>query len=402
MPERSIAGGEVPGGEVYVNKELMELHNWGQQMRRMLRSASVLLLVFSASLLVAETRYFDCTPAFPFQQQWQGADAAYSIPLPDGRVVWVFGDTLYGDRRIVTGEDPQMVHNTLGISTCKDRKWKIDYTIKRDEKGHYDSFFKPQNNNGTYYWALDGVEYKNELWITLLCVRNAPNSNAFALGFEICGTDLAHVTGLDSDPQIWKVAYLPLVSEGMHANPSASTVIEGEYLYIYTLYEKEDRPQILTRIPLKELNDPKKYLQYLGGDDQWHGGIEPTKAKTIMKTGASEMSVRYHPDLTKWIAVMVHPQIFSDKVILRTAPSLTGAWTDGEVIYRIPILQKSDPKYDPDTFCYAGKEHPEFEQPGELLFTYVCNTMKPKKLVAETNIYLPQVVRMPMPDAAKK
>jgi hypothetical protein len=179
-------------------------------------------------------------------------------------------------------------------------------------------------------------------------------------------------------------------------------LIEDDYLYIYTLYEVGSRPQILTRIPLQGLVDPKKNLQYLGSDDKWHDGIEPAKAKIIMKTGASEMSVRYHPEFKKWIAVMVDPQMFSDKVILRTSPNLIGPWSDGEVIYRIPILQKSDPKYDADTFCYAGKEHPEFEQPGELLFTYVCNTMKPRKLLAETNIYFPQVVRMPMPEAAKK
>jgi Domain of unknown function (DUF4185) len=371
-------------------------------MKRLLRGASFVLLFFSASVLFAESYHFDCTPSFPFQQQWQGADAAYSIPLRDGRVVWIFGDTLYGDQRLVNGEEPRMVHNTLGISTCKHGKWKIDYAIKKDAAGNPDSFFKPQKNDGTYYWALDGVEYKNELWITLVCVRNVPNSNAFALGFAICGTDLAHMTGLEGDPQDWKVAYFPLVGQDVHANPSASAVIEGDYLYIYTLYEKGTRPQILTRIPLKDLGDPKKNLQYLGSDDQWHDGIDPTKAKTIMKTGASEMSVRYHPELKKWIAVMVDPQIFSDKVILRTSPSMTGPWTDGDVIYRIPIVQKSDPKYDPDTFCYAGKEHPEFEKPGELLFTYVCNTMKPKKLTAETNIYFPQVVRMPMPDVAKK
>ncbi len=371
-------------------------------MRRLLHCTSFLFVLFSASVMFAENAHFDCVPSFPFQQQWQGADAAYSIPLQDGRVAWIFGDTLYGDERQVTGEEPRMVHNTIGISTCKDGKWKIDYTIKKDAKGNPDSFFKPQQNNGTYYWALDGVEHDHELWITLVCVRNVPNSNAFALGFEICGTDLARVTGLEGDLQNSKVAYFPLVPEGLHANPSASALIQDDYLYIYTLYEVGTRPQILTRIPVQGLGDPKKNLQYLGSDDKWHDGIEPAKAKVIMKIGASEMSVRYHPELKKWVAVMVDPQIFSDKVILRTSPSLIGPWTDGEVIYRIPILQKSDPKYDADTFCYAGKEHPEFEQPGELLFTYVCNTMKPRKLLSESNIYFPQVVRMPMPDAAKK
>src|ERR1700722_8310870 len=236
-------------------------------------------------------------------------------------------------------------------------------------------------------------------WITLLCVRNMPNSNAFALGFEICGTDLAHVANLDKDPQQWSVSYFPLVADGVHAYPSASTVIDGDFLNILTLDEKGKRPEILTRIPLSGLDAPQKNLEYLGADGSWHPGLEPAKAKTVMNAGASEMSVRYHPELKKWIAVHVDATIFSDKVLLRTAPSLTGPWTDGEVIYKIPELQKSTEGYDPDTFCYAGKEHPEFEQPGELVFTYVCNTMKPKKL--ETlNIYFPKVIRMPMPASA--
>ena len=42
-------------------------------------------------------------------------------------------------------------------------------------------------------------------------------------------------------------------------------------------------------------------------------------------------------------------------------------------------------------------DYSEFEGEDELLFTYVCNTFKPEKLVKELNIYFPQVVRMKMP-----
>ena len=231
------------------------------------------------------------------------------------------------------------------------------------------------------------------IFITAESKRSAPEKPRQALW---------HVTGLEEDPQKWKVSYFPLVEESVHANPSASALIEGDYLYIFTLYEQGSRSQILTRIPLKGLGDPKNSLQYLGSNDKWHDGIEPVKAKVVMNKGASEMSVRYHPELKKWLAVLVDPQIFSDKVLLRTAPSMTGPWTEGSVIYHIPELQKSNSGYDSDTFCYAGKEHPEFEKPGELLFTYVCNSMKPKKLEAETQVYFPQVVRMPMPQAAKE
>jgi hypothetical protein len=120
-------------------------------MRRLWHCASFLfvLVLFSAGVTLAENTHFNCVPSFPFQQEWQGADAAYSIPLQDGRVAWIFGDTLYGDARLVTGEEPRMVHNTIGISTCKDGEWKIDYAIKKDAKGNPDSFFSSMESNTT-------------------------------------------------------------------------------------------------------------------------------------------------------------------------------------------------------------------------------------------------------------
>jgi hypothetical protein len=362
-------------------------------------AAACLLGMASMSFAAAQTaEHFDCTPSFPLRQPWLGADDAYSIPLPDGRDVWIFGDTLYGKQRLVHGDAPEMVRNSIGVSTCKAGQWNIDYTIRHDAGNKYLDFFQ-EHYAGTWYWAMDGVEYDQALWVTLLCVRNSPKASSAALGFEICGTDLAQVTKLGADPNDWKVAYYPLVPETLHANPSASAVVYGDNLYLFTLYEEGSRPTVLTRIPLAGLQTAAKNLQYLGSDNQWHAGFVPAQAKPVMQHGAAEMSVRYHPELKKWISVLVDPVIFSDKVLLRTAPSLEGPWTDGDVIYHIPEMQKNSPEYDKDTFCYAGKEHPEFEK-GDLVFTYVCNTMNVKKLETEMGIYYPKVVRMKMPAAA--
>jgi hypothetical protein len=343
---------------------------------------------------------YGCQPSFPLAQGWLGADAAYSIPLEGGRDLWIFGDTLYGDERTVVGDDPRMVRNTVGISTCNDGHWKIDYTIRHDANGKLIDFFPSQHKNA-WYWALDGAVHGDDLWVTLLCVRNTPKATVWELGFEICGTDLAHVTGLSQNPQDWKVSIAPLVLESLHANPSASTVIEGDYLYIFTLDENKKRPEILTRIPLSGLDQAAKNLQYLDADGKWQPGLDPPKAKAVMEHGASEMTVRYHPELKRWIALLVDPNIFSAKVLLRTSPTLAGPWTDGDVIYQIPELSKDSPGYDPDTYCYAGKEHPEFEGKDELVFTYVCNTMKPQKLLKELSIYFPKVIRMKWPATSK-
>src|ERR1700685_3811109 len=95
------------------------------------RAILILLIALFAEAAVAHAQAPDaqskraeaaphCIPSFPFQDGWWGADAAFSIPLPDGRSVWIFGDTLYGDHRVVTGNDPRMVRNTIGISRCSE------------------------------------------------------------------------------------------------------------------------------------------------------------------------------------------------------------------------------------------------------------------------------------------
>jgi hypothetical protein len=338
-----------------------------------------------------------CEPKFPFLGGWLGSDVGSSVRLPDGRDFWIFGDTLIGEKRVVTGNDPIMVRNTVGVSTCKDGKFEIKYTIRKNANKDAD-FFPPRLPN-TWYWALNGAYYKGEIWVNLLCLKAVPNDASFALGFKGCGADLAHITGIsDPDPQKWKIEYLELVPDGPESYPTAVSVFDKQYLYILSINDFGDHAQVVTRVPVSKLREPKKNLEYLATDGKWKPGFDPKNAKAVMAKGASEFTIRYHPELKKWIAVMFEPGWMSSKVILRSADDLIGPWTDGKVIYDVPEMHKENAGYDPDTFCYAAKEHPEFEKPGELVFTYVCNSMKPPKVVDLTNIYFPQVVRQKMPD----
>ena len=364
----------------------------------------LLLLVLLAHTVIARAES-TCTPIFPLKEGWQGADAAYSIPLGDGRTVWIFGDTLYGDHRVVNGNNPRMVRNTIGVSRCDKGQFSLQYVIRHGENNAPLDFFQAQalrpQAKGTWYWALDGFVHEKDLWVTLLCVRNAREKRPDGFDFETCGTDLARVSNLDADPQKWKVAYFPLVPDEVAAYPSATAVVDGGYVYLFALYEKEARPMLLTRIPLAGLDTPAKNLQYLAkaGKEMgtWQPGFKPKDAMPVMDPGTSEMTVRYHPDIKKWLAVMRAPDLSSDAIVLRTAPAITGPWSPGEVIYHIPELQKESPGYDKSVFCYAGKEHPEFERPGSLVITYVCNTMKVPDLATNPQIYVPRVVTLPLP-----
>ena len=338
-----------------------------------------------------------CTPSFPLQtglqQGWLGADAAYSIPLSDGRDLWIFGDTLDGVQRVVHGNDPVMVRNSIGVSTCKAGRWDIRYVIRRDAQGKPVDFFHAQHLQ-TWYWALDGFRAGSDVWVTLLCVRATDAKSA--MGFETCGSDVARISSMGPDPQQWKVAYFPLVPDGVKAYPSATTAVDGNYVDLFALDEQRSKPLIAARIPLSGLADPKANLEYLARDSKWVKGFDPANAQAVMTPGISELSIRYHPELKRWLAVMFDPSAFSRNILLRSAPSALGPWSAGKLVFSVPEMDPSSRGYDKDTFCYAGKEHPEFER-GDLVFTYVCNTFAVSKLATNLNIYFPKTVRMPMP-----
>lgn len=359
---------------------------------------NVWFVVFLLSLFLwPSSARAQCKAAFPLEpgkaMGWQGGDAAYSIPLPDGRDVWIFGDTLYGPERVITGHDPRQVHNSLGISTCTHGRWNMEYIIKRDAEGNARSYFSPSDSKH-WYWALDGFYSDGSLWVTLLCIRHATQAQPWAMDFETCGSDLAQISHLQRDPQQWKVTIRPLVADGAHAYPSATTVVYDGYAYLFALYEHGNRPLLVTRIPLTKLTEPAANLEYLATDGTWKHGFDPAHAKEVMARGSTELSIRYHPELHQWVAVMFDPSWFSDKVLLRTAPTLTGPWSEGDVIYRVPEMQ-SGPKRDKNVFCYAGKEHPELESGAKnVVFTYVCNTMNIPGLLTDLDIYHPKVVEI--------
>lgn len=362
---------------------------------------SALLLVLCAALSgMARTSSAQCTPHFPLEPGkplgWQGGDAAYSIPLPDGRDVWIFGDTLYGPKRVVEGHDPQQTHNSLGISTCTNGKWSLEYVIQQSRDGTPISYFSPTDPKH-WYWALDGFYANGDLWVTLLCIRHSSKAQPWAMDFETCGSDLAQISHLERKPRDWQVKIHPLVADGVGAYPSATTVVDGKYVYLFSLYEHGGRPLLASRIPLSGLQSPQANLEYLAADGTWKPGFDPAKAKEVMAHGSTELSIRYHPRRHEWRAVMFDPTLFSANMIMRTAPQITGPWSKGEVLYTAPEMLPG-PSRDKNVFCYAGKEHPEFESSSnEVVATYVCNTMDVPGLVKNIDIYHPQVIRRAVP-----
>lgn len=348
-------------------------------------------LVVLALLMPGSVFAADCTPKFPYKDGWLGADAAYSIPLSGERSLWLFGDTFVRGDSKQERAGSRMVPNSVALATCNDGAWDIRYSWG----GAADAKPRPFFDSGSTkfdYWPMDGFLYNGGLFVALTKVQK---NGGGPFGFQYVGVDLAEVADVSKPPEQWRIQYHPLAS-GTTAFPGVSINVSEGYAYLYAVLEGDahkGHPMIVARLPLSRLKDPAAAIEYLSQKDGWRSGLDWKDAKIVMATGATEMTVRYHPELKKWVAVLGKPRFLSNDVVLRTSDSLLGPWSEDRTIYPMPEMEAKTEGYDKDTFCYAAKEHPEYAASG-LLMTYACNSFDFKKQLADLKIYRPIPVRL--------
>jgi hypothetical protein len=150
------------------------------------------------------------------------------------------------------------------------------------------------------------------------------------------------------------------------------------------------------RVPKDKVGSPSTAWEYLKKDGDWGRGLPAQDALHVIEQAVSEMSVRYHPSIHKWIAVLPGPGFPSPQVVMRSADAPVGPWSSAQTIFEFPEMKSDRPGYDKDTFCYATKEHTEFTDT-KIALTYVCNSMVLAKTVSNMDIYRPQVVVLDLP-----
>ena len=332
-----------------------------------------------------------CLPSFPYKDGWMGGDAAYSIPLAPGQSLWLFGDSFVGNPSLRDRKAATFVRNSIAISTCDQANgWRINYYWKNKNRSQPSAFFDTKEEK-YWYWPLDGFLYKGRLYLAVSKLKTKPNEEVFS--FETVGVYLAKVTNPSALPDQWQIEYLKL-SEGSAYYPGSTIVLDHDFAYLFTVAEnasQKHQHMILSRLSLSKLDQGMASLEYFAKDKSWKSGLNGDDAAVLIETGHSEMSVRFHQQANQWVAVS-GGDFLSGKIMIRTAPALTGPWSEQRPTYEFPEMSEKNPKRDADTWCYAVKEHIEFAQGEKLLITYACNSFKFEKLIANTNIYRPQAV----------
>lgn len=349
---------------------------------------------------------------FPYQQGWLGADGAYSVSLGNGRSLWFFDDTFIGPATATTRTQSNgFIHNSVGLSTCTGTNCTFQYFWAGMNTASPGPIFVAPGTD--WYWAMDNFIYNGTLYIALMQMHAAGTG---AFGFAYSGSVLASVSNYTAPPSQWKITYQQLntggsvvpgaslvVNQGPGGNPDPADPNGANYAYFFAGVGSPPYLALL-RIPLADLNHLARPgntdWQYLNTSESWEAWQDsattlPSDNAQVINPGATEMTVRWHSATNQWIAI--YPGGLTQQAYYALSSSLVSGWGSSEPLYTYPEMQPSNPNYTPNVFCYAAKEHPEFEAASQLFFTYVCNSTVESDVTNNMNLYHPIVVTQRLP-----
>jgi hypothetical protein len=318
--------------------------------------------------------------------RWLGADGAYSVDLGNGRVLWLFADTFIATSPAHVRRESTMIRNSVAIEQGYDPSRAAMKFYWRNNIENPTSFFPEQGDD--WYWPGDGIRVGPVLLVFLMKMQ-AMTPGPF--GFAATGWEAVLITNPDDEPGYWKIKILDCPQNNFGVVIGSGGVLrEGDYIYAFGSREPAVHDIYLVRWPVEAilLGNLQSPQWWDGTKSAWLAQRDlPPKPQPIFANGVTEFTVDYDPQLKAFLEIQT--QGFGDaQIALRTAPVLTGPWSPLQIFYRPPEADL------PGVFNYAAKAHPELTGTGaDLILTYATNAADFSKLVGDTQLYYPRVLK---------
>jgi hypothetical protein len=334
----------------------------------------------------------NCLPHIETTGEWLAADGGRTIPLSNGTSIHLFGDTMLD---AATPSDPgafEFVGNSIGLGGCGKGGYSIDY-IWGERGGRREAFFE-MGVAGVRLWPVDGFELDGRLHIVLTKIVSTDDG----LGFDCIGTVWATVENPFDAPREWRISYQDLTPAETYLPDKGITVEDGfAYLFSSLLVGDYPQPAMLLRVPLSGVDAPSSHLEYLSNGGNWRSTtLFAGDARVLVQAASPNMYVHYHAGIGRYVTVHADPAFGSPEMVIQTAPSLEGPWSEGVPVYEFPEMLEPRPD-GADVICYAVTEHPELRMNGgdTLVISYSCNTLgAPVPAREDLGLYYPKTVTM--------
>lgn len=332
---------------------------------------------------------FTCLPweegqkMFYTDPYWRGGDCASTVDLGDGRVLWLFADSWVGVKPPYVRDSccVHMIRNCMGIQHGYDpatADFRVHWRGTREEPR---AFFAGEEDS--WFWPGNGVMIDGVLVVFLM--RVCPSDSG--LGFVTCGHAAFIIDSFDGNPDQWSLKRLALPENSFGIMLGAATLVEPPYLYAFSTKEPGDHSMYLARwLTDSILAGSADAIEWWTGDSTaWVPHSSLTSLPTaLFLHGASEFSVVHDASTDQYLSVQMVGFGAID-VTMRTAPALTGPWSDLQLVYQ--PLEKAKP----GVMMYAAKVHPEIIG-ADLVITYNTNASH-EMLIADSTLYYPRLLR---------
>lgn len=331
----------------------------------------------------------------PHATGYAGADVGMSIPLPDGRTLWLFGDTLVGTCSDGARDWDQMPQNTIAIQPAGPPDAASVQWHFKNREGMPATFFRlPPTDEGEWYWPGTGAMIDGRLFLFGYGV--VPNKGECeALNFRVVRSWLVTVADTSGDPLEWSYDAEPIGWDAGGASFSSACFRERDFLYLLGLQVREgctpSRVAVLARVRVHDLlaRGAGCKAEYLSGPaDSPAWSHESNRLTALFAPGVTECSVFYDAPRARYIATTY--TAVAPELLFTTALAIEGPWSEPIAVYHCP---QGD---SPGAFLfYTFRMHPQLaSHSDEMIFSYVVNARDPADLKRNTSIYYPRFIRL--------
>jgi hypothetical protein len=328
----------------------------------------------------AATAWPQADALFRRDPRWLGGDAAVTIPLDRGRILWLFGDSFVASGPSRSRAEAAFVRNSVAVQRGADPSHaELRFYTGLGTDGAPTSFFA--DDDAGWFWPGHGLSLDTEL--TIFLERMRPDARPSGLGFATAGFAAVRIDNPGDEPSAWHVRRLPTPDSLGLGLVGVSVLLEGDYVYAYAVREPGDHGLLLLRWPRADFARGE-----LLKPECWRGparGFGQGPPVPLLEGSATELSVSRDP---RGGYVQVQSRGFGRAPIeLRFAPALTGPFGAPVEVYRPPADTPAD------VLLYAARVHPEL-QGADLVLTFASNSLDHARLLGDLELYFPRFLRV--------
>ena len=313
-----------------------------------------------------------------------GADGFYSVPLPDGRVVWIFGDTFLGTVNPDGSREkrsPVFIRNAMAVMDGDSLRtlyqnidgWESSLVIPPEAKKG--SMF---SEDSLWYWPGDGFVENNKLKVFMTGFYQADTGN---WGFRWTNANIA--TFSLPDIQLEGIDHLDYPTDAEVHWGHALCDDDPDFTYIYGA---GDKFPYVARAPKGDIHAEWEF--YTG--KEWVKDSKLAKPMTDFR-GSEQFSVIKIKD--KYVLLTQSGDFLDSRIFSCTSDYPYKGWTNKKELYKLqPLVPQKD------LFAYNPVAHPYLMENDELLVSYCVNSFNLDDLFIDASKYRPVFIRIPVED----